>query len=71
MDCRVCRSLEMEHDAAKRLHENALEALADRVEYALGPEYVRLAVAASEAQLDYQLSRLELERHLMVHRRAN
>jgi hypothetical protein len=67
MNCPLCRRLEAEYHASQHLHVATARVLNERTETATTPEYSRLQVAKSDARIDAELARLQLDRHRLMH----
>jgi len=55
----------------QRRHEAASELYLSRVDAALSDEHARLRIAAEDARLDFEIVKIELSKHSLIHTRAN
>lgn len=66
--CSLCQRLEVERASAERIHALALKALEERFETASRTEYAKLRLAESDARLDLEMLRLQVDRHRLEHK---
>lgn len=66
--CPVCQRLEAERDEAERTYAMALKSLEERIETPSRAEFTKLRIAESEARLDLEILRIQLEKHRLQHK---
>ena len=71
MECPVCRSLEAEHARLQKILIGADHRFSTCQKTRSVREYESSQVAASDARLEEEIARLELERHRRIHSSAN
>lgn len=71
MDCATCKHLAEEYGVRDRAYAKATGALSAGRSKVRADEYIQLRTAASDARLDFEIARLELEKHTLTHVKAN
>jgi hypothetical protein len=69
--CALCRKLEQARDEAGRAWVTAKARCAEAARNPDAEEYIRIRTAEMTAQVEADLSRIELEQHERVHAGAN
>jgi hypothetical protein len=69
MNCVYCNQFRSEHERLEQVYATAVNALNARDKKAPLAEYHRLRIAADDARIDAEVSRLECEKHNRMHRK--